>query len=260
MKLSEIANQIEENKKTMEILPTGVPAIDRDLEGGFLKRELIVLGGRTGAGKSLIAGNIFLNIAKLGHRCAYFSLEISNDMIVSRLIGAGSKISPTRVMIKHLEGQELDNKNRAKAELTPYEEFMYFHDDLYELEKIVNMIKAEKYDFVVIDFLQNILVKGDEYERLSHTALVLQRLAKEVNCCILALSQLSNEVNRSKKTDIIEYKGSGSIATACDLGFFIEPGETGFGSLILRLRKNRRGISGGSYPIEIEYPGGKMIT
>lgn len=260
-KFSEIAKQIEENKKTMEILPTGLPMLDHDLEGGFLKKELVVIGGKTGGGKSLIGGHIFYNVAKQGFKSAYFSLEISNEMLGSRFIGAKANISPTRVMIKQLEGADLDKRNEAKAKVAVWEEFMFFYDDIYRLDLIEKEIRDNKYDFVVIDFLQNIITgKSDEYERLSNVALLLQKLAKETNTCILALSQLSNEVNRSKKTDIIEYKGSGSIATAADLGFFIEPGRAGESSLSLRLRKNRRGISGISYSFMVTQPGGSIVS
>lgn len=260
-KVSQIDKNIEEYKKTIEILETGLPLVDKMLEGGFLKKELIVLGGKTGGGKSIMAGNIFYNMAKQGHNCAYFSLEISNEMVVSRLIGAKANISPTRVMIKQLEGDELKRKNEAKAKISVWEEFMHFYDNIYSLPLLEKEIRDNEFDFVIIDFIQNVMMpKGDEYERLSFVALSLQKLAKERNVCILALSQLSNEVNRSKKTDIIEYKGSGSIATACDLGFFIEPGRAGDSTLSLRLRKNRRGVSGASFSFMVKQPGGAIVS
>lgn len=245
----------------MEILPTGLPEVDLTLEGGFLKKELVIIGGRTGGGKSIIGGNIFYNIAKRGYKSAYFSLEISNQMIVSRLIGAQSNISPTRIMVKDLPPDEQKKKMDAKATIAVYEEFMYFYDDVYQLDSIMKEIRQQKYEFTVVDFIQNVLWKGEEYERLSTIALSLQKLAKETNSCILALSQLSNQMNRDKKnTDLVEYKGSGAIGHAADLGFFIEAGRAGEDSLSLRLRKNRRGISGKSFSFMIKQPGGSVIS
>jgi replicative DNA helicase len=181
-------------------------------------------------------------------------------MLVSRLVGAEANIQPTRVMITQLEEEDLKKKNEAKAEIAVYEEFMFFYDDLYKLDEITKEIAENKFDFVVIDFIQNIMSgQSDEYERLSSVALALQKLAKAQNCCILALSQLSNQLVRDKKKDIVEYKGSGSIGTVCDLGFFIEDGEipTEFG---LRLRKNRRGISGDIFNFRLQTPGGRIIS
>lgn len=261
---SEIVKAIDENKKDIEILPTGLKLIDEYLDGGFLKKELVVLGGGTGKGKSLFGGTIFYNIARKGYKCAYFSLEISNEMIVSRLIGSESNISPTRIMIKLLQEEEEKRKDKARSKMQVFEEFMYFFDSLYEYSAIEKEIKEGQYDFVVVDFIQNILTKEpDEYQRLSTIALNLQKLAKEAKTCILALSQLSNAIAKDKSHEVVEYKGSGSIGTVCDLGFFIEKSaELPLGSeqnISLRLRKNRRGVSGQSFDFSVTQPGGRII-
>jgi len=267
-KFSQITKDIDTNKKEIEMLATGLSAIDADLEGGFLKKEFVVLGGGTGQGKSLFGATIFYNMARNGFKSAYFSLEISNEMIVSRLIGAQTNISPTKVMIKMLSEKEESIKEKAEDKMSVYEEFMHFYDDLYVYAEIVKAIKENDYDFVVVDFIQNVITKHkDEYERLSFLALSLQKLAKEQNCCILALSQLSNSMVRDRKNnDVVEYKGSGSIGTVCDLGFFIETmkktGDFMFDSnapTTLRLRKNRRGIAGTGYNFNIKYPGGLIF-
>jgi len=83
-------------------------------------------------------------------------------------------------------------------------------------------------------------------------------MAKEANVCILALSQLSNQMAREKKDDVVEYKGSGAIGMVCDLGFFIEK-NTMPNYATLRLRKNRRGTSGSAFNFEIIQPGGRII-
>lgn len=258
--LTEVMSRIDESKKNIEILSTGFPNIDDFLEGGFLKKELIVLGAPTGKGKSLVAGNLFVNISRQGYKSAYFSLEINTEMIVSRLVGAEANISPTRIMIKTLDTNEESEKNEAKASLSVYEKFMYFYDNLYQYDDIAKEIKEGGYDFVIIDFIQNIMSKvSDEYERLSLISLNLQKLAKETNCCILVLSQLSNMMARDKKTSSVEYKGSGSIGTVCDLGFFIE--ETVLeNAMNIKLRKNRRGVSGKTFEFGIRQPGGMMVT
>lgn len=260
-KLTQIARKIEEDKKSMEIMSSGIMNLDVLLDGGFIKKELILLGGKTGGGKSLIAGNMFLHMAKSKYKSAYFSLEISGEMIVSRLIGARADVSPARLMIHELAAPEQEATDKAEVEIGTYEENMFFYDDVYYIEEIIKEITENKYDFVVIDFLQNIMTKHkDEYERLSSVALTLQKLAKSQNCCILAVSQLSNQMAREKKpSDIVEYKGSGAIGHAADLALFIEGGHAGEGSFELKVRKNRRGISGRSISFAIKQPGGRII-
>lgn len=245
--ISEIFKTIRESKKEVEFMPTGFELLDDNLDGGFMKKELIVIGAPTGKGKSFMAGHIFANIAMKGFKSAYFSLEISNEMIASRLVGERAKVSPTRIVSGSLYQDEEKRVEDAEIDLSAYDYLMYFYDDKYVLAEIEAEIKEHKYEFVVIDFIQNVVAKGDEYERLSYIALALQKLAKEMNCTILALSQLSNMVAREKNSSVVEYRGSGSIATVCDLGFFIEPNPEdplNFNMFVLKLRKNRRGNSG----------------
>lgn len=265
MKLSEIFTLTEQQAKDAEFMPTGFKTVDDQLDGGFLKKELIVLGGHTGRGKSYVAGQIMSSVARKGFKCGYFSLEISNKMIVARLVGAISNLKPTRVIHGFLTIQELNSKKEAEAELLAYEDFLNFYDDTYLLDDILKIIKEETLDFAIVDFIQNVLVKNmsDEYARLSHVALQLQKAAKENNACILILSQLSNMVAREgSRGKTTEYKGSGNIATVADLGFILEredylPG-TEYQDVTLTLKKNRRGISGLDFKLRFQHPGGRI--
>lgn len=257
--LQEVYDLIDANKKEAEWLHTGIKNLDMFLDGGFLRKELIVLGGQTGGGKSYFASNFIYQIAKQGFKSAYFSLEISNEMVVSRMVGALSNIKPIRLMYANLLEDEYARKMDSKAQLKVIEGFTSFYDDVYELTKIRQEIKDNQYEFVVVDFIQNIIDKTpDEYARLSMVALEMQKMAKEFNCCILLLSQVSNRMNReSKDSTFIEYKGSGSIATVCDIGMFIVKGsEMNPDGLYLHVRKNRRGLSGQMIECQFIEPGG----
>jgi replicative DNA helicase len=260
-----VLEQIKQNKEGLEFLKTGFDNIDAFLDGGFLRKELIVVGAHTGVGKSYFAGQLMMNIAKQGFRCAYFSLEISNEMVVARMLGAMSNIKPTRIRMGYLTAEEFSAKTKAEMELESLNEMLYFYDIIYNLDEIIALIKAHTYDFVVVDFIQNVMTsEGDEYARLSRVALTLQECAKETNSTILVLSQLSNAIAKEgSKGKVLEYKGSGSIATVCDLGFFIERGEgsdfsNGASNVKLSLRKNRRGISGQEWTLSFKIPGGHI--
>lgn len=265
-KADEIFQAIEENKKDREFLKTGITKLDNDLDGGFLRKEIVILGAFTGIGKSMFAGQIFQHIASEGFQSAYFSLEISSEVILARLAGQIADIKPNRILNGFLDPVEIDLKAQAKAKIVTYNELMHFYDDLYLLGEIHKAILENKYEFVVIDFIQNILLDNqmDEYARLTFIAVQLQKLAKEANCCILVLSQLSNRVGNDNKK-LVEYKGSGAVAQIADLGFFLERGEpildingqpTGNQPVTLVLRKNRRGIAGLFWNLEFAHPGG----
>lgn len=258
-KITEVIKEIELNRKNVEFLPTGFSMLDKFLDGGFMRKELIVIGGHTGIGKSYIAGQMFYEIASKGFKSGYFSLEVSNGMITARLIGALANIKGTRIYTGLLDPEEFDKKAEAKAKISIQDENLLMEDNTYDLEELKKAIIENQLDFVVIDFIQNIFLKGmDEYSRLSQISLELQKLAKEQNCCILVLSQLSNRVAKDG-AKVVEYKGSGSIAMVCDLGFFIERSDelvNGKQEVRLNLKKNRRGISGVAFPYEFIHPGG----
>jgi len=261
IKPQEAINLIAERKKTLEFIPTGFHKLDKYLDGGFCKKELVVIGGGTGVGKSFLAGQIVLNVADKGFKTLYLSLEISVLTIMARWIGGLSEIKPARIIGGLLTKEEFDRKSEAEARLVLLSEFISMADSIYVFREIIQTIKTVKPDLVVIDFIQNIISsKGDEYERLSRIALELQKLAKEVDTCIVILSQLSNRVVREgEKARYLEYKGSGAIAQVCDLGFWLMPDDQGdvyiekkltLRELKLVLRKNRRGFSGGMAVLE----------
>jgi len=256
--LTQIINEIEHDSANLEFLPTGLNELDNALDGGFMRKELVVLGAFTGIGKSMIASQIFYNIATQGFKSAYFSLEISNKMIVSRLIGGLSNIKPARIIKNALDQDEMIKKQEAENKIIAYEKLIHVYDDLYRLDEITANIKKNSYDFIVIDFIQNIIAGGTEYERLSAVSLHFQKLAKETNSCIMLVSQLSND---AAKSGAVEYKGSGGIATVADLGFFLKRGEgdTNEVPIQLNLRKNRRGFSGLSFDLRFQLPGGKIL-
>ena len=255
--IDQIIQNIEDEGKQLEFLSTGFRSLDDTLDGGFMRREFVALGGYTGIGKSYLAGQFLWNIATVGFKTAYFSLEISDQMVLSRLIGSLANVKPTRIIRNYLTDVEREGVDKAKLKVITYGNMIDIYDDVYDLLKIGQAVIEGKYDFVVVDFLQNIVHRGEEYERLSSISLYLQQLAKKTNSCIMALSQLSNS---AAKQDLLEYKGSGAIAMVADLGFFIKrtdnDGKTNDISLILR--KNRRGFSGSEFNLQFQIPGGKI--
>jgi len=263
MRIPNILKQVREAK--LEFIPTGFPKMDKELDGGFLRQELVVIGGPTGSGKSFLASQLVLNIAEAGFKCLYLSLEISNRTIVSRMLGSLSALKPARIVGGLLTKKEYQRKLDAEAELLSREGFINIYDDVYELDKIIGIIKKIKADFIIIDFIQNIISIGErEYERMSNTALKLQRLAKQTNSCVLVLSQLSNLVSREKgKSPVLEFKGAGTIAQVADLGFWLWQEEVeDFNQreviLTLALRKNRRGFSLRPFILGMRFPGGEI--
>lgn len=257
MKVGEILSSIKD--QDLEFIKTGLSTLDRELDGGLLRKELVIIGGFTGVGKSYLGGQIFWNSVLQGFNSSYFSTELSDRMIVLRLIGSLANIKPIRIIKQDLNDNEVEIIKKAQNKVYAYEKLMTFHDDLYQIAEIEKTVEKGNPEFVIVDFLQTIMAgrKADEYARLNDISLRLQRLAKNQNCAILAFSQLSNRVAREGLDGgILEYKGSGSIAQVCDLGFYLKRERSD--RLKLILRKNRRGYSGQEFWLEQVLPGGLL--
>lgn len=255
MKLQEILERMKKTGEDLDFIKTGFTSVDEALDGGFLKKELVILGGFTGVGKSYVASQLVSNVLQNGFKAVYFSLELSAEMIVARMLGALSGIKPTRIIGGWLTLEEVAAKEKAIAELLCCQDSLEIHDSVYELDEILKLI-PEGTDLVVVDFVQNVIAKGEEYERLSRVALELQKAAKKLNACVLTVSQVSNRAAREgSEMPVLEYKGSGGIAQVADLGFWVEPKD---GGLQLTLRKNRRGPSKLIFDLVFESPGGKI--
>lgn len=263
MKASEILNKIVTEKGTHEFIPTGFPGLDNDLDGGFLRKELVVIGGSTGAGKSYLAVHLAMKAIESGFKVGYFSLEISNELVVARMMGMKAGVKASHILYGSVD-ESTQNYKKGKVFILGLGDLLESYDDIYELDKIEGLIKENKFDMVVIDFIQNVITsRSDEYERLSHTSLHLQRIAKQTNSCIVVLSQLSNVVSARGVGDRpLEYKGSGSIATVADLGFFLSKGDADLQlspnveDYILMLAKNRRGASKIATKLQVAWGGG----
>lgn len=259
MKLLEIYDEIKKTRKSMEFLRTGFDELDKKLRGGFLRKELVVVGGFTGTGKSFLAGQMLLNIAKQGFKTAFISLEISNSTVMARLVGQEANVHPIDIMTNNLSQQDRKRTTGAIGKMSAYNEYIDSYDNIYDLADILKVIRKGNFDFVVVDFIQNVMIQGTtEYERMSRVSLELQRVAKEKNCCVLVLSQVSNATAKDKGNSQLEYKGSGAIAMVCDLGFFLVSDFDEMGTVKLLLKKNRRGESGNWFELMFTGKGGKL--
>lgn len=263
MRATDILNNIIAGKGTHEFIPTGFPKLDTALDGGLLRKELVVIGGSTGAGKSYLAIHLAMRAIEAGFKVGYFSLEISNELVVARLMAMKAGVKASHILYG-VADEGTEKYQQGKAFILGLGEYLESYDDIYELARMEELIKANRYDMVVVDFIQNVIAsRGDEYERLSHVSLHLQRIAKQTNSCILVLSQLSNIVSaRGVEDKPLEYKGSGSIATVADLGFFLAKGDPDLQispdieDYILMLAKNRRGPSRVATALQIQWGGG----
>ncbi|MCS7221908.1 MAG: replicative DNA helicase [Anaerolineae bacterium] len=210
-------------------VPTGFRLLDK-LLGGFQKSDLIILAARPSVGKTSLALNIAANAAKrYGQRVAFFSLEMSAEQLVQRLLAAETGIDQQRLRLGQIREEEWPLLMEAAGVLS---NTMMFIDDTPALSALELRTKARRIhaehglDFIVVDYLQ--LMRGDtrsenRVQEISYISRALKWLARELNVPVLALSQLSRAVESrpDKRPMLSDLRESGSIEQDADVVLFI---------------------------------------
>lgn len=207
---------------------TRFPAIN-SITGGMVRGHIWVVGGFSSTGKSAIAVNLVDDVVRAGGAVMVASTEMSQEQYLLRLLSLTSGV-PQRV-IRHggmtlEQSVDYDHAKEVwrKARLRVY-------DDLYNTTRIRRMAKKMKesigLDVLIVDFVQNLSETGDEVRDARVAAIELQSMAKELQCCVLALSQLSNsmalqQVNEGVSANYFQFKSSGAWKDVADLAIMLD--------------------------------------
>ena len=216
------------NEGSLKGVPTGFKALDRSTLG-FQKGDLIILAARPSVGKSAFALNLAVNASKIGKKAiAFFSLEMSIEQLMMRLFSYESSISMSKLQKGDLSNEEMILLGRARNTLSEYS--IYFDEsnstNVYDIRTKCRQLKQQGHlDMVIIDYLQLITSegKGSRQEEVAAISRALKVLAKELEVPVIALSQLSRNVEtREDKTPVLsDLRESGSIEQDADIVMFL---------------------------------------
>lgn len=242
---SELACQLflEMKQKSQSPQLSGLLSGFRHLDSitqGFQKSDLIIVAGRPSVGKTALCLSFALNIIKFSRLpILFFSLEMSKKQIFYRLLSMETNISQSRLQTGQLYQNDWIKLNRFIKIIS---KLPFFIDDTFNLSirDIRSKLKAIAFEqtsigLVVIDYLQLMqetdLVGVNRAQELSKITRSLKSIAREFNVPIVALSQLSRNVETrvDKKPILSDLRESGSIEQDADL--------------VLLLYKNRRALS-----------------
>ena len=198
------------------------------LTQGFQKSDLVIVAGRPSMGKTAFVLNITENILKnYKLPIIFFSLEMSKEQLIYRLLSSDTGISQTRLKLGNLYKEDW---NKLKNSIQTYSKLPFILNDeanitISEIRSQIKKIIFEQthIGLIVIDYLQLLLnskIKVDNrVQELSQITRSLKSLAKEFQIPIIALSQLSRNVeNRINKRPILsDLRESGSIEQDADL-------------------------------------------
>ena len=223
--IQELSKQVGE----LRGITTGFADLNQ-LTSGLQKSDLIIIAARPSMGKTAFALNIAVNAAKAGGKVLLFSLEMSEELLTERMLSAESLVEIKKLREGNLEEEEFQKLSDGSERLNGLEIYI---DDTPGIaptvikNKCKRMIMEKKgLDLVVIDYLQLMSMEGKTENRtleISALTRYLKQLAREIDCPVVVLSQLSRsvEARTDKRPVLSDLRESGSIEQDADLVMFL---------------------------------------
>jgi replicative DNA helicase len=210
-------------------IPTGLKDLDK-LLGGMQRSDLIIVAARPGMGKTSLALSMALQASrKWSKRIAIFSMEMSDEQLVQRLLSAETGIDSQRLRLGQIRDDEWPVFIQATSLLA---DTSIFIDDtpaisVMEVRTKARRLEAEHgLDMIIVDYMQ--LMRGERrsenrQQEISYISRSLKELARELNIPVVALSQLSRAVEsrHDKRPMLSDLRESGSIEQDADVVMFI---------------------------------------
>ena len=225
-------DELHKNKGKLRGVRTGWRDLDT-MTAGLQRSDLIVLAARPAMGKTTLVGNLVQNIA-LNEKQAtlFFSLEMSKDQLVDRMLAAESGVDAWNIRTGNLTDQDFEKLGSAMGALS---EAPIFIDDTPGISVLEMRTKARReamknpLGLIVVDYLQLMSSgkKGGDFnnrvQEISEISRGLKLIARELNVQVIALSQLSRSVeSRSPQIpQLADLRESGSIEQDADIVMFI---------------------------------------
>lgn len=232
-----------------------------NLTSGFQNGDLIIIAGRPSMGKTAYATHVALNMARAGHTVAFFSMEMSRQALIYRLLSILARVESGRMKAGRIYDEEWDKLARACATLSAIPFYIDSEGSLsvesieLRLEKLESQ-SGKKVDAVFIDYLQ--LMKGsssfggNKNQEVGDIVNHIKSLAMSRNIPIFTLSQLSRgvESRADKRPMMSDLRDSGNIEQGADLGLLMYRDEyynkstVDLGIAEISLSKHRNGPTG----------------
>ncbi len=223
-------DDLHKDKNTLRGIPTGFKDLD-NLLAGLQNSDLIILAARPSMGKTSLVLNIAQHVAtKEGIPVGIFSLEMSKEQLIDRMLSSEAGIDSWKLRTGNLEDSDFEKINKAMGVLS--EAPIYIDDsamsNVMEMRTKARRLQTENdLGLIIIDYLQ--LMSGrnnngeNRVQEISEISRGLKGLAREINVPVIALSQLSRSVEmRSPKIpQLADLRESGSIEQDADVVMFI---------------------------------------
>lgn len=225
----EVASKAYQRDGHLSGMPTGISDLDSFM-GGLQKSDLIIIAGRPGMGKSAIAANIAYNAANSGLTVGANSLEMSGEQLATRINSERANIPSSRIRRGDISEHEFASLAETASKISGIPLFIDQTGglSLAQVTSRARRLKRERgLDLLIIDYLQlmngGARYKGQRTQEVSEITNGLKALAKELDIPIIALSQLSRQVESrdDKRPQLSDLRESGSIEQDADVVLFV---------------------------------------
>ena len=222
--------EMTENENHLPGLSTGLSAIDRKIMG-LNRSDLILLAARPGMGKTSMALNIALNVAKSTEKTvAIFSLEMSKEQLASRILSVEALVDNYRLKTGELNETDWEKIAAAVVTLSRMDILLDDNPLLSVADMNAKCRRLDNLGLVVIDYLQLMSSSGgksrmneNRQQVVSDMSRMLKIMAKELDVPVVCLSQLSraNEKRDDKRPQLSDLRESGAIEQDADIVMFL---------------------------------------
>jgi len=245
--------KLYEKKELITGLPTPFLRLN-ELTSGFQRGELVIIASRPSVGKTSFCLNIAQHLALSGgHKVAIFSLEMSKEQLVTRMLCSLARVDSHRLRTGYISAKEWNKLSLALGRLAECDIFI---DDSAGLSMVELRARARKLmhergvDLLIIDYLQLLRMPGrfeNKNQEISAISRALKGLAKELSIPVIAVSQLSRDPEkRGRRPQLSDLRESGAIEQDADLVLLIHreekyhptPENQGIAEIIIAKQRN----------------------
>lgn len=179
------------------LIPYGIKRLDKNI-GGIYRKEICVLAGRPGHGKTSLACQFVLNILDQGYKVMIISKEMDASRLIHKLIANRSNLTSKDIMLGELTEDQRKELHRAgKALCEAYDGRLLLFDDVYDSAKVETLVARHRPDIVVDDYLQlSQYVSDNGRVELNRLLKHYKIIAKTYDVGMFCLSQLNRDIEK----------------------------------------------------------------
>ena len=226
--ISEIVNETIDTLKTgKNIIKFGYAPLD-NIAGGMTRKEITVIGGRPGHGKTTLTTNLTISLLKQGYKVMLFNREMSNaEMMKKFFVMESDGLSYQDLRVGDIEKGRIETIELMAGDIKEQLKNLIMYDDIRTLNDAIREIQREKPDVVIDDYIQLIKVankKGkDRRFEIEDILTEYKWVCKKENCSAILVSQLNREIEKrlEPRPKMSDFSESGAIEQTAETALFV---------------------------------------